>query len=312
MTDAPAPDAPPRIAVALPVYNGADYLAQTLDALRAQTETRWVALVTDNASTDATPEIVRQAAAADGRIRYARNATNLGANGNFNRSMALAVATGAPFVKWAAHDDFPHPGYLAACLAAARRPPRSRRRALGDPAGRRRRRPYPFAAADGGFLAPDGVGLDARVGGGARQRPPGTPAAPLSACQAGPVDGLRRVSGRGRRREPAVRHAGRRGRAVRRAAPARTDGVRSRSRCSTIDHHAGSARHLSRRDYIEYETGVRPDRACRRRRRPAALPTSPAPSAACRWRRATGSGRGRPSRGSPPAPTAPQLGGPGP
>ena len=108
----------PRVAFAVPVYNGEAYLAEALRALQAQTETRWVAFVTDNASTDSTPEIVQAAASGDPRIRYVRNAANLGANGNFNRSAELAVASGAPFVKWAAHDDRPHPGYLAACLAA--------------------------------------------------------------------------------------------------------------------------------------------------------------------------------------------------
>ena len=147
---------PPRVAVALPVYNGADYLQDALGALQAQTETRWVALVTDNASTDATPEIVRQAADADPRIRYARNGTNLGANGNFNRSMAAALATGAPFVTWASHDDVPHPGWLAACLAALDARPdavgaQTAIRLVDDDG-----EPYPFSAAEGGFVAPDG------------------------------------------------------------------------------------------------------------------------------------------------------------
>ncbi len=109
---------PPRVALAMPVYNGAAYLPQALAALQAQTEPDWTAFVTDNASTDETPDLVRAAAAEDPRIRYIRNPSNVGANGNFNRSMALAVASGAPFVKWAAHDDRPHPAYLERCLAA--------------------------------------------------------------------------------------------------------------------------------------------------------------------------------------------------
>lgn len=51
----------PRVAFAGPMYDGAAYLEQALDALRAQTRADWVAFVTDNASTDATPDIARAA-----------------------------------------------------------------------------------------------------------------------------------------------------------------------------------------------------------------------------------------------------------
>ena len=59
------PDDAPRIAFAVPVYNGARYLPEALAALQAQTETRWVAVVTDNASTDDTAAIVRRASVED-------------------------------------------------------------------------------------------------------------------------------------------------------------------------------------------------------------------------------------------------------
>lgn len=255
------PDAP-LVAFAVPVYNGAQYLAGALDALRAQTETRWVAVVTDNASTDATPEIVARAAAADDRIRYERNATNLGANGNFNRSMALAVATGAPFVKWAAHDDLPYPEYLAACLAALR----ARPEAVGahtafeliDDDGRR----FAHRPEAGGFV----------VGEGDVWRWTGDDWAAFG----DPDPGRRLLRFLRGKTGQSLCYGLFRADAVARTRPFEMPGVEDawcaemlvRGPLAAVDRvlfgqrlHAGSARHLSRRDYIEYETGVRPSEA---------------------------------------------------
>ena len=250
--------AAPLVAFAVPVYNGAEYLEEALDGLRAQTEPRWVAVVTDNDSTDATAEIAQRAVAQDGRIRYVRNDANLGANGNFNRSMALAVGTGAPFVKWAAHDDRPHPGYLAACLGAlAARPDAVGAHTairLVDGDGR----PYPHDAQAGGFRDGDDVWRWSRAW--ARQ------------LDANLGRRLLRFT-RGKHGEWMI-YGLFRSDAVTASRPFAMPGVED-ALCfellvrgpllaldeALFDHrlHAGSARHLSRRDYIEYETGVRPD-----------------------------------------------------
>ena len=250
--------AAPRVAFAVPVYNGAAFLDQALGALRAQTETRWTAVVTDNASTDATPEIARRAAAADGRIRYVRNDANLGANANFNRSMALAVETGAPFVKWAAHDDRPHPGYLAACLAALEARPdavgahTAIRLVDGDG------RPYPHDPQAGGFRDGDDVWRWSRAW--------------AAQLDAGVGRRLLRFM-RGKHGEW-MTYGLFRSDAVAATRPFAMPGVED-ALCLELlvrgpmlaldevlfDHrlHAGSARHMSRRDYVEYETGTRPE-----------------------------------------------------
>lgn len=99
----------PRVSVALPVYNGANYLATTLHDLRAQTEADWEAVICDNASTDATPDLLAEAAREDPRIRVVRNERNLGALPNANR--AIGRTTG-PFVSLWGHDDRHHPDFL--------------------------------------------------------------------------------------------------------------------------------------------------------------------------------------------------------
>ncbi|WP_420457144.1 glycosyltransferase family 2 protein [Rubrivirga sp.] len=250
---------PPRIALAVPIYNGARYLADALAALQAQTERRWVAVVTDNASTDATAEIVRRAAMADSRIRYHRNATNLGANGNFNRSMALAVTTGAPAVKWVAHDDRPRPDYLARCLNALDAHPDAvgahSAISLIDDDGA----PFPHDPEAGGFL--DGTGVWRWTPDTQRAFADPDPGHRLSRFlhdKAGQwlIYGVWRADAVARTRPfamPGVEDA-LCAELLLRGPVAFVDEVLFEQR-----HHAGSARHLSRRDYIEYETGVRPN-----------------------------------------------------
>ena len=57
----------PRVSIGLPVYNGQDYLAAAIDSLLAQSFTDFELIISDNGSTDRTPEICRQYAARDKR-----------------------------------------------------------------------------------------------------------------------------------------------------------------------------------------------------------------------------------------------------
>lgn len=107
-------DGIPRVTIGLPVFNAERYLAETLDALLAQTFADFELVIADNASTDGTGAICQAYAARDGRIRYYRNARNIGGARNYNRVFGLA--RGAYF-KWAAHDDLCGPTYLERCVA---------------------------------------------------------------------------------------------------------------------------------------------------------------------------------------------------
>lgn len=104
----------PRVSIGLPVYNGENYLAETLDSLLAQTFTDFELIISDNASTDRTQEICEAYAARDPRIRYVRNETNVGATRNFNSVFEHARGE---YFKWAAHDDLCAPEFLEACVA---------------------------------------------------------------------------------------------------------------------------------------------------------------------------------------------------
>lgn len=104
----------PLVCIGLPVYNGAAFLGAAIDSILAQSFTDFEIIVSDNCSTDATPEIVRRAMARDSRIRYVRNERNIGANPNFNKVFELCRS---PYFKWATHDDLLAPDWLARCVA---------------------------------------------------------------------------------------------------------------------------------------------------------------------------------------------------
>ena len=104
----------PRVTVGLPVYNGEKYLAFAIDSILSQTYTDFELVISDNASTDRTPEICRAYADRDPRIRYSRQDTSHGLAWNHNRVFALARAE---YFLWIGHDDLLTATYLERCLA---------------------------------------------------------------------------------------------------------------------------------------------------------------------------------------------------
>jgi len=103
----------PRVSIALPVYNGENYVRKALDSLLAQSYEDFEILIGDNASTDDTKNICESYAKRDARIRYFRNDINIGAAANYNRLFERARGE---FFKWAAHDDVCSPNYLKSCV----------------------------------------------------------------------------------------------------------------------------------------------------------------------------------------------------
>ncbi len=108
-------ETPPKVSIGIPVYNGENYLEEAMRSVLDQSFDDFELIVSDNASTDRTAEIVRDLAAADPRIVVLRNERNLGAAPNYNRAWAAARGT---YFKWLAHDDRLLPGYLEATVTA--------------------------------------------------------------------------------------------------------------------------------------------------------------------------------------------------
>lgn len=128
----------PRLTIGLPVYNGETYLAETLKSLLAQDFDDFELVVSDNASTDATVQIVESFARRDPRLRLVRNDQNMGAAYNYNR---LVMDSRAELFKWAGYDDLLEPGYVSSCVAALDANPRAvlafAQATIMDAAGRR-------------------------------------------------------------------------------------------------------------------------------------------------------------------------------
>lgn len=95
----------PRVSVCIPTYKGAQTIGPAIASVLAQTLEDFELLVIDDGSPDGTAEVV--AGFPDPRLRYLRNASNLGPEGNWNR--CLAEARGRYF-KLLPHDDLlaPH------------------------------------------------------------------------------------------------------------------------------------------------------------------------------------------------------------
>ena len=97
------------VTAGLPVYNGARFLDRALECLCAQAFKDLTILISDNASTDATPRIISAWAARDARIRVHRQPSNIGIKANFRWVLSNADS---PWFMYAAHDDEWSPAYV--------------------------------------------------------------------------------------------------------------------------------------------------------------------------------------------------------
>jgi len=111
---------PPLVSIGLPVRNGERYLGEALEALLAQTFQDFELIISDNASDDRTEHIARFYAARDPRVRYVRNAANLGLARNYRQVFELASGE---YFKWAPYDDLCDPELLARCVEVLDRHP---------------------------------------------------------------------------------------------------------------------------------------------------------------------------------------------
>lgn len=103
----------PRLTIGVPVFNGDQFLAESLNSILAQSFTDFELVIADNASTDGTLAICEDFLARDRRIRVLRSDSNRGAAWNYNRLMEEA---GGEYFKWHAHDDRLAPDYAARCI----------------------------------------------------------------------------------------------------------------------------------------------------------------------------------------------------
>lgn len=99
----------PTVSIVLPCYNGADFLAQSIDSVVAQTYGNWELIIVNDCSTDNSLEIMQEYANRDSRIRIIDNEHNLKLPRALNRGFHEAKGK---YLTWTSHDNRMAPNML--------------------------------------------------------------------------------------------------------------------------------------------------------------------------------------------------------
>ena len=90
------------VSVGIPTYNRSDQLKRAVRSVLAQEDARVEVVISDDGSSDATGDVLERLAAEDPRVRFVRQAQNVGHARNFGE--VLAMARGEYFM-WLSDDD---------------------------------------------------------------------------------------------------------------------------------------------------------------------------------------------------------------
>ena len=114
--------AQPLVSVVTPVHNGADYLADCIRSVLAQSYPAWEYIIVNNASTDGSLEIARSFAEHDPRIRIVNTERLLPQTVNFNFALSQ-ISPQSRYCKMVLADDWIYPNCLQAMVALAETDP---------------------------------------------------------------------------------------------------------------------------------------------------------------------------------------------
>ena len=110
----------PSVSIGVPVFNAAPFLSETLESVLAQTHGDFELIISDNASTDGTQDVIQAYAARDKRIRSFRQPVNIGLGNNWSY---VARQARCPWFKWLSANDYCAPRLLEDSLAPLRADP---------------------------------------------------------------------------------------------------------------------------------------------------------------------------------------------
>jgi glycosyltransferase involved in cell wall biosynthesis len=111
------------VSIVTPVYNTAEYLAQAIESVLAQTHRRFEYIVVNNRSTDDSLRIAEHYAAQDSRIRIVTNASFLGKVQNYNETMRQ-ISPQSRYCKIVQADDWLFPTCVQEMVALAESNPK--------------------------------------------------------------------------------------------------------------------------------------------------------------------------------------------
>jgi glycosyltransferase involved in cell wall biosynthesis len=106
---------PPLVSIGCAVYNGEATLRRALAPLLAQDYPAIEIVISDDGSTDGSPDIIADMTAGDPRVRLLPRTGNVGLTANFNR--VFRAARGKYFL-WADQDDIRDPSFVRKAVAA--------------------------------------------------------------------------------------------------------------------------------------------------------------------------------------------------
>lgn len=106
--------ASPLISIVLPTHNGTRYLEAAVESCIGQTYLNWELILVDDASSDATPEIIARFNARDSRIRAIRHERNQRLPAALNSGFALARGE---YLTWTSDDNLYRPRALQEMLS---------------------------------------------------------------------------------------------------------------------------------------------------------------------------------------------------
>lgn len=102
------------VSIITPSYNCARFIGETIESIQAQSYSDWELLITDDCSSDGSPDIIEKYSAADKRIKLFRLDKNSGAG--LARNNSIEKASGR-FIAFCDSDDRWYPDKLAKQLA---------------------------------------------------------------------------------------------------------------------------------------------------------------------------------------------------
>lgn len=91
-----------KISIVLPVYNGSEYLAESIESVLAQTYANWELIIVNDCSTDNTLAIASDFAAKDARIKVFSNKENLKLPNTLNAGFEHATGE---YYTWTSDDN---------------------------------------------------------------------------------------------------------------------------------------------------------------------------------------------------------------
>lgn len=109
-----------KVSIVLPVYNGADYIIDSIESIVAQTYQNWELIIVNDCSTDNTLTICEKYAMKDNRIRVISNPVNLKLPNTLNAG--FDVATG-DYYTWTSDDNMYRPKAMEVLVRTLRQSP---------------------------------------------------------------------------------------------------------------------------------------------------------------------------------------------